>query len=339
MTRQVLNRGTIANDGTGDTLRGAALKIEQNIIEIYNKLGDGDALTPLIDFDSSGIIFKDSAGGSFSSRIGVVAPTASNLIYVPNASGQLVMDAATQTLTNKTLTSAVLTTPQINDTSANHQYVVAVSELAADRTVTLPLLGAADEFTFNSHTQTLVNKTLTAPRIDNIRMGDGDGILDSAGNEQLLFVADSSSPVNYLRITSGRTNVAPILKAVGESTTSLSLQGSGNGAVQIDSKLVLKTQSLGSAGALSVNVPVSIIVNNSGADYTLPNGTQTGEVKYITNTKNVNAVIKPTSSNIGAVSTITLTQNDSVMLMWFTNQWAIINTYGASTGSSDPAVA
>ena len=44
-----------------------------------------------------------------------------------------------QTLTNKTLTSPVLTTPQINDSSADHQYVFAVSELAADRTVTLPL--------------------------------------------------------------------------------------------------------------------------------------------------------------------------------------------------------
>jgi hypothetical protein len=40
--------------------------------------------------------------------------------------------------------------------------VVAVSELAADRTVTLPLLGAADEFTFNDHTQTLTNKTISA---------------------------------------------------------------------------------------------------------------------------------------------------------------------------------
>jgi len=68
----------------------------------------------------------------------------------------------TQTLTNKTLTSPVLTTPQIDDTSADHQYVVAVSELAADRTVTLPLLGAADEFTFNDHTQTLTNKTISA---------------------------------------------------------------------------------------------------------------------------------------------------------------------------------
>jgi hypothetical protein len=66
----------------------------------------------------------------------------------------------TQTLTNKTLTSPVVTTPQINDTSADHQYVFAVSELAADRTVTLPLLASADEFTFNAHAQTLTNKTV-----------------------------------------------------------------------------------------------------------------------------------------------------------------------------------
>lgn len=44
-----------------------------------------------------------------------------------------------------------LTTPQINDTSADHQYVVAVNELAADRTVTLPLLAANDEFVFLAH--------------------------------------------------------------------------------------------------------------------------------------------------------------------------------------------
>ena len=67
------------------------------------------------------------------------------------------------TLTNKTLTSPVLTTPQINDTSSDHQYVFVASELAADRNVTLPLLPSADEFTFNAMTQTLTNKTLTSP--------------------------------------------------------------------------------------------------------------------------------------------------------------------------------
>ena len=75
-------------------------------------------------------------------------------------SGDIVGTSDTQTLTNKTLTSPVLTTPQINDTSANHQYVFAVSELAADRTVTLPLLGGNDTFVFASHTQTLDNKTI-----------------------------------------------------------------------------------------------------------------------------------------------------------------------------------
>ena len=75
-------------------------------------------------------------------------------------SGDIVGTSDTQTLTSKTLTSPVLTTPQINDTSANHQYVFAVSELTADRTVTLPLLGAGDTFVFANHAQTLDNKTI-----------------------------------------------------------------------------------------------------------------------------------------------------------------------------------
>ena len=57
---------------------------------------------------------------------------------------------------------------QIDDTSADHQYVLAVSELAADRTVTLPLLLSADTFVFADMIQTLVNKTLTAPVIASI---------------------------------------------------------------------------------------------------------------------------------------------------------------------------
>lgn len=56
--------------------------------------------------------------------------------------------------------SGVLTTPQINDTSGDHQYIFAVSELAADRTVTLPLLTGNDTFVFQSHTQTITNKTI-----------------------------------------------------------------------------------------------------------------------------------------------------------------------------------
>lgn len=66
------------------------------------------------------------------------------------------------------LTSPVLTAPQINDTSADHQYILGVSELTADRTVTLPLLTGNDDFVFEDHTQTLTNKTLTSPTINGI---------------------------------------------------------------------------------------------------------------------------------------------------------------------------
>ena len=44
----------------------------------------------------------------------------------------------------------------------DHEYVFAVSELTANRTITLPLLTNNDEFVFKNHTQTLSNKTLSS---------------------------------------------------------------------------------------------------------------------------------------------------------------------------------
>tara|TARA_R110002020_G_scaffold83767_4_gene208053 strand:+ start:907 stop:2265 length:1359 start_codon:yes stop_codon:yes gene_type:complete len=115
-----------------------------------------------VSISGSTPLVLDSAATYTTSIAVAAASSSSKTITIPSATDTLVGRATTDTLTNKTLTSPVLTTPQINDTSADHQYVVAVSELAADRTVTLPLLGAADEFTFNAHTQTLTNKTISA---------------------------------------------------------------------------------------------------------------------------------------------------------------------------------
>lgn len=81
---------------------------------------------------------------------------------------KVVTPSGTQTLTNKTLTSPTFTgtvilpkTLEIQDTSGDHQYVLAVSELAADRTITLPLLASSDTFVFAAFTQTLTNKRVT----------------------------------------------------------------------------------------------------------------------------------------------------------------------------------
>lgn len=44
MTKQVINIGTTANDGKGDSLRVGALKINQNFDELYSALGTGNTI-------------------------------------------------------------------------------------------------------------------------------------------------------------------------------------------------------------------------------------------------------------------------------------------------------
>lgn len=126
---------------------------------------------------TSGTFSTDNTAGKW--VITLSGTGAAGIIYDNGTSGLSATDVqaaideiiAGATFLGATLTSPVLTTPQINDTSADHQYIFAVSELAADRTVTLPLLTGNDEFVFKDHAQTLTNKTLTSPTINTPAMG------------------------------------------------------------------------------------------------------------------------------------------------------------------------
>ncbi len=74
-----------------------------------------------------------------------------------NLTSSLVSLTGTETLQNKSMKLPF----KILDTSNDHNYTFAVSELVADRTITLPLLGGNDEFVFKDHTATLTNKTIS----------------------------------------------------------------------------------------------------------------------------------------------------------------------------------
>ena len=329
MTKQVLNRGTIANDGTGDTLRTASLKIQQNFDEIYTKLGDGQALMTLMDFDSDAIVFEGRNVNNFQIRLRSDDPTADREVRIPNYSGALVMDSATQTLSNKTILSPTISTPQINDTSSNHQYIVAVNELAADRTITLPLLTGDDTIVFNNHTATMTNKTLNSPVLN--RPIIGKDILDSAGNELIQF-QDSANAVNFVRIKNSISGQPVYVQAAGQSSSSLSLRGTGNGGVQVDSRLVLATQGLNSGGTTSSNHPVTLFNNASTGTITLADGStgQNGEIKYLVNKGAGTQTVNESSNNLAAYASITMPQNSAVTLAWFSTQWIVINNIGAT---------
>mgnify|MGYP001363235331 FL=1 len=205
-----------------------------------------------------------NTGATGEIRYGQIVWTESNGLWWNRDDGgslgtwyEAVGTAATQTLTNKTLTSAVLTTPQINDSSADHQYIFAAANLAADRTVSLPLLGGNDTFVFEAHTQTLTNKTLTSPvitggSINNTPIGastastvvatqvniEGQGDLrlqDSAGSEYVALQAPATLSGSYTLTLPGDDGTAnQVLQTDGSGVTSwtnISSAGIADGSI------------------------------------------------------------------------------------------------------------
>ena len=78
-----------------------------------------------------------------------------------------------------------------------------------------------------SSTDTLTNKTLTAPKI-----ADAGFIADANGNEQIIFQTTSSA-VNELEVTNAATGNPPILGASGESNVDVHIKPKGTGETRI----------------------------------------------------------------------------------------------------------
>ena len=83
-------------------------------------------------------------------------------VTIPNigdAADNMVLEDTSQTLTNKALTSPVLTTPLIDDADAGCT-VTSSDQTAADATATIPNMTTSDEFVMKAVSQALTNKTI-----------------------------------------------------------------------------------------------------------------------------------------------------------------------------------
>lgn len=69
-TQLVLQRGTYANDGTGDTLRDAAQKINDNFTHLWADVYDGVGVRPGRGFELNGINDTDPDSGGFTIESG-----------------------------------------------------------------------------------------------------------------------------------------------------------------------------------------------------------------------------------------------------------------------------
>lgn len=112
MTRQAISTGSSANDGTGDTLRSASGKINDNFVELYNFLGgDNDTLASKVSLNDSAIVFSGLGLGN--AILKYSGGSGEKVIDLPSSSGTIVVDTANQTLTNKILTAPAMSDPVI----------------------------------------------------------------------------------------------------------------------------------------------------------------------------------------------------------------------------------
>ena len=208
---------TLTTEGIQNATGELEITAANQVVEIQGGGSNSGAITLNCEQNSHGqkIIAQPHSAG------------VTNTLTLPaGGNAELVSTVATQTLTNKTMTGAimtspVLTTPQIEDTSADHQYVFAVSELAADRTVTLPLLAGDDEFVFKDHIQTLTNKTLTSATLTglfgSVQSLSGAGAVDVT-NTVTEITSTGADALTLANGTVGQVKVITMIVDGGDAT-------------------------------------------------------------------------------------------------------------------------
>ena len=209
MAYQSIGIGTTADDGTGDTLRIGADKVNDNFVELYTLLGNGTSLTSGVSATStvlslsapniSGVV----AGTQTSATITTLATSTINGTTL-NA-GTLVLAAGSVTdssgaisfgnenlTTTGTLAAGNITVGNITSTGSSivlegataddYETTITVDDPTADRTITLPDTTGTVITTGDSNTVT--GTIIAADTVAEANMAD-----DAIGAAQLKTVA------------------------------------------------------------------------------------------------------------------------------------------------------
>ena len=120
MAKNVINRGSVANDGTGDNLRTGALKVNQNFDEIYTAIGDGTNINGTIKIaDDTSTVVTLSANGETLKVLGGtgITSTVSGNNLTLAVDNTIITGSSSTTLTNKTINGPDNTITNIANTS------------------------------------------------------------------------------------------------------------------------------------------------------------------------------------------------------------------------------
>ena len=197
MAKQTVGIGSSANDGTGDTLRAGADKINDNFNEIYNYLGDGSSLSAtaftLVDESSTESVVNlgervlVSGGTNLTSTVSgdsvnitlnstVTGLTSVQTETLTNNSGNLLVDSATYITEFR---GGGSTDGQIQLNCRNNSHGQKIMAQPHSEGVTNEMLlpkGSNSTLVSEIATQTLTNKTIGIGQLTcNTRAYTGDG--------------------------------------------------------------------------------------------------------------------------------------------------------------------
>ena len=199
MAKQVIGVGSSGNDGTGDDLRTAGGKINDNFTELYTdvaalQVATGGASSNLgVGFDSNSIVFEGATADSFETTFTITDPTKDNTITLPDSTGTVVLDTTIGGSIANSINGIV-----------DSNYIALRSGIAQDSSQTLLIVransidsGLATALIDSAYVTARVN-TSTLDSAEVQRMIDSNGGLDSSEVQKMI---DSNRGLDSAEVT------------------------------------------------------------------------------------------------------------------------------------------
>jgi hypothetical protein len=306
MARQNINIGSSANDGTGDPLRTAFDKINDNFVELYGTDGDSNTLAANLDINGWNIVSTRSNediqilpagnGGVIASAIRIAGSTISSedstQILVEDsirATGNLTVDGGTTIAgalssgTSLTLATGATVTGIDNGTLATGSATLLATQGAIKTYIDAQNTAQSITFVGDDSTGTAVNSGET------FQIAGGTGLTSAVSGDTMTMAIDSTvATLSGTQILTNKTLTSPVIN--GATMT---------GDVTID----------------NITLNDNIISSASNADLIL-DPTGTGDIKLTATSTDItgNASVSGTLSTADITTTgnHTLTGNSTV---------------------------